>query len=84
MKISVLAMVTTFIWELNHFNLVMNFKYQHIWVMLICKKLILRLSCFCSTPTVLKREFSITNSGDNGNVIIEMFLRMKKLYPSIP
>ena len=56
MKIFVVAMVTIFIRGLNHFNIVMNFKYQYIRVMLSYKKLILRLSCFCSTPTVSQAE----------------------------
>ena len=45
-------MVTIFIRGVNHTNLVINFKYQAIWTILSHKKLILHLSCFCSTPTV--------------------------------
>ena len=56
-------MVTILIRGLNHFNIVMNFKYQHIWIMLSYKKLILRLSCLCSTPTVV----TIQHFNDNWN-----------------
>ena len=45
-------MVTIFIRGINHTNLVIDFKYQAIWIKFSHKKLILHLSCFCSTPTV--------------------------------
>ena len=45
-------MVTIFIRGVNNTNLIINFKYQAIWTILSHKKLILHLSCFCSTPTV--------------------------------
>ena len=52
-------MVTIFIRGVNHTNLVINFKYQAIWTILSHKKLILHLSCFCSTPTVHDEGFKL-------------------------
>ena len=58
LKILVVAMITILIWRLNHFNLAIDFKYQHIQIILSCKKLILHLSCFCSASTVESWEWA--------------------------